>query len=149
MSYSLLDVNGKPIHCKARSKRQPATRMDRGVTLYHYEIVVAILGEGGRYRYQKRRFWLPGDFAAADRERILRHDAPVRALTWVDAHRQWLEANEGRLSESHHIASSELALRQWVDVYGANSTVEGTTLAEFSRWVEDRARPEILAAPRK
>ena len=69
MSYRLLDVNGKPISRKARTKRQPATRMERGVMLYHYEIVVATLQVDGKYGYTRRRFWLPDDRAADDKER--------------------------------------------------------------------------------
>jgi hypothetical protein len=82
-----IDINGRPIPRKSRSKRQPAVRLERGVELRHYEIVVATLGAEGKYIYARRRFWLPDDRAAEDKERELRRGTPRNALAWTDAHR--------------------------------------------------------------
>ena len=33
-----------------------------------------------------------------------------------------------------------MTLRQWIEAFGAGSTIEETGLSEFTRWVEDKAR---------
>lgn len=139
MSYRRLDENGTPLPRSGRITRRPAQRQERGQPLYHYEIVVAIAAEGGKWKYLKRRYWLPDDTAAQIKERELKHEPPLYALTWPEAHRLWLEGNSKRFSRSH-VEASERTMREWAQSFGANSTIEGTSLAAFTSWVDDKAK---------
>lgn len=139
MSYRKLDIKGKPIPRNSRSIRKPAERMVGGVPHYHYEIFVTIKQQDGKSREIRKRFWLADDQAAENKQRELKHQAPVNALSWIDAHAKWLEDNRADFSPGH-IATSENTIKLWTEDFGADSTVEGTGLAEFTQWITEKAK---------
>lgn len=139
MSFRRLDAKGKPIPRDGRSMRRPAEKLIRGVPHFHYEISGAIPQADGKRLQYRKRFWLPDDRAADAKEREMLRKPPAEALTWVEAHRRWVEGNRHRFSPGH-IANTEITIRQWCQAFGANSTIEGTSLAAFAGWVEDKAK---------
>ncbi len=139
MSYRRLDAKGKPIPRNSRSIRKPAERMIRGIPHYHYEIFVTIKQQNGKSREIRKRFWLADDREAEDKQRELKHQAPVNALTWIDAHALWLADPDNNYSDGH-IATSRKTIELWTKDFGADSTIEGTELSAFTTWISDRAK---------
>ncbi|MCD8139954.1 MAG: tyrosine-type recombinase/integrase [Planctomycetaceae bacterium] len=141
MAFHRLDENGKamPRKGKGRTNRKPAEREERGKTLYHYEITSSIKLDQNKRRQVRRRFWLENDDAAAAKERELRHKAPTHAMTWVEAHKRWIEGNKGYFSVGH-INNARTTIRQWTESFGAASTIEGTDLATFNLWIGEHAK---------
>lgn len=139
MSYRKLDANHIPLPRKRRTKREAATRLERDVTLYHYEITYVLSLGGGKRKHVRRRFWLPGDVAAAAKERELRYDAPAHALTWGDAYSRWKADRTPHLSQGH-LGGVEITMNKWFASFGASSTVEGTTLPAFVEWLQSQAK---------
>ncbi len=133
MSFHRLDAKGKPIPRKGRTTREPATREERGVTLYHYEIVVAVSVAPGKYQYKKRRYWLPDDNAADEAERALLHKPTAKALTWAAGYELWLEGN---MHSPGHLLNVARVVRQWTATFGVSKTIEGTSLPELSQYTE-------------
>ncbi len=137
MSYHQLDINGRPLPKKGRTTRKPAKRLERGVTLYHYEIYVSISQPGEKPKQIRRRYWLPNESAehleAQQRERELKHEAPVGALTWREALRLWVEGNADFSRE--HIHNATVTVDMWERDFGAGAAIEGTSLAAFSEWI--------------
>lgn len=139
MSYRKLDTKGKPIPRNGRSTRKPAEKMINGKPHFHYEIAGAIPQPDGKRLQYRKRFWLLNDYAADAKEREILHKPPSQALTWMEAHRRWVDANRAKFSPLH-IANTEITLKQWCASFGASATIEGTTLAAFSGWVEEKAK---------
>ena len=90
MSFRKLDIKGKPIPRNSRSIRKPAERMIRGIPHFHYEIFVTIKQQDGKSREIRKRFWLADDREAEDKQRELKRQGPINAVTWLDAHALWL-----------------------------------------------------------
>ncbi len=139
MAFHRLDINGKPLPSKGkgRTNRKAAERMENGVTLFHYEITAAVKLPEGKMRQIRRRYWLSGDDKAEAKERELCRQTPKDALTWEDAYKRWLENND--FSEGH-VKNTTTTMKQWYAAFGANSTIEGTSLAAFSAWMEERSK---------
>lgn len=132
MSYRRLDDKGKPLPAKGRTSRKAAVKRIHGVPHHHYEIYVSILQENGRNKYVRRRYWLPGDAEAEDKERELKREEPSGALTWRRAFELWAENND---FTDEHLDNVRKTLDMWGKDFGAGSSIEGTTLAAFSAWV--------------
>lgn len=139
MAFRKLDDKGNPIPKKGRSKRLPAEKKEHGQTLFHYQVKVSIKQQDGKYKQILRHKWLPDDIAAEEYQRQLLHKAPVNALTWEQAHKLWVEGNIGKFSDGH-ISNSKTTMKQWYEAFGTNSTIETTTLAAFSEWIDELAR---------
>lgn len=137
MAYCRLDDNGKPVRRKGRIRSEPATRWERGVELFHYEIYISIAGSEGKKKQVRRRYWLENDVEAKAKERELRHEPPADAVTWQQAIERWKTDN--RFSESH-FKNADKTIAMWVDEFGERSTIEGTTLADFSKWFADMSK---------
>ena len=139
MAYRKLDNNGKPINPRKRTSRTPATRIEGKETLYHYEIFVRITDVEGKTRDKRKRLWLADDLAAQLAEQELKAGRVLKTLTWLDAHRRWLEANKDNFSAGH-ASNSVTTIKMWCERFGNDSTVEGTSLAQFSSWAEEICR---------
>ncbi len=139
MAFYKLDAKGKTIPKKGRTTREPVTKKERGKTLYHYEIYVAIPQPDGKARQIRKRYWLPDDIAAQEKQRDLKHEPPSDALTWEEGHRKWLDGHRGDFSEGH-VNTSIVCLRQWHEAFGKDSTIEGTTLAQYTKWIDEKAQ---------
>lgn len=139
MAFYKLDAKGKTIPKKGRTGREPVTKKERGKTLYHYEIYVAIPQPGDKTKQIRKRFWLPDDIAAQEKQREIKHEPPRDALTWEEGHKKWLDFHQGEFSEGH-VNTSIVCLRQWHETFGKDSTIEGTTLAQYSRWIDEKAK---------
>lgn len=138
MAFYKLDAKGKRIPNKGRTGREPVTKKERGKTLYHYEIYVSIPQPGDKTKQIRKRFWLPDDIAAQEKQREIKHEPPRDALTWVDGHKKWLDFHQGQFSAGH-VNTSIVCIRQWSETFGKDSTIEGTTLAQYSRWIDEKA----------
>lgn len=136
MAFRLLDEKGKPLPKKGRTSRRPAFREEQGGTVYHYEIFVRINCLDGKVRDIRKRLWLPNDITAQVIERELKTGHATKKMTWAEAHRQWLDGNKGKFSDGH-AANSVVTIRKWCERFGVESTIEGTTLAQFSSWCEE------------
>lgn len=138
MSYHRLDVKGRPIPNKGRSKREPAKRLVHDKEHYNYEIVIVFPLPGGKRRYVRRRYWLPDDAAAEAKQRELKHQDPAHRLTWYEAHRRWRDDRLSKLSPQH-LAAVDGTVAKWIASFGVNATIEGTALPVFVDWVAAQA----------
>lgn len=134
----LIDSKGKLVPLGKPNPRL-AEKIMNGVTHYHYVIHVALPDGDGKYRHIKKRFWLPDDMAAKEMERSLKKDKPVELMTWEKAHALWLAENRHDFSDDH-ARNSEATLERWKKEFGADSTIEETTLAQFTAWVFEQAK---------
>lgn len=139
MAFHQLDENGKPISKKTRTSRKPATRKERGIPMFHYMIVVSIPQKNGKYKFIRRRFWLPDDEAARNKERELKTRAPADALTWEDGYSKWREELKGRRSQGH-FEGVQGTMNKWLADFGVKSTIEGTPLPTFVEWISEQAK---------
>lgn len=137
MSIKRIDSKGRVVSSKGKPKTRLAEKVINGVPHYHYEIYVAISQDKGKKTQIRKRYWLPDDLTAEEKERELRREGPVNALTWRGAHARWLRGND--FTESH-ANDSTLTIDLWEKDFGVNSTIEGTTLAMFSHWVSTYAK---------
>lgn len=134
----LLDARRRPIRS---SRRQPATRIRGGVTLYHYEIrVEAPSADQSQPRRQiRRRLWLPDQTAAEREERRLLGMSASGGLAWMGGFDLWTQAVGRRRAERHtHNVGADV--RRLVAQIG-DVPIEQTTHAQYSRWLRSIASP--------
>lgn len=137
MAFYKLDENGKPI--KGRTKREPAVKLVRGEEMFHYEVYISILQDDRKYKYIRKRFWLPDDIAAMGKERELKHDEPVKSITWQEGYDKWRVAPRKKRLSAGHLGAVHRTMKKWLESFGVNATIEGTSLPIFVEWVTKQA----------
>ena len=136
MSHYKLDIRGR--RAKTGKNAPPlAVRMEHGVKLNRYVFKYSIKQKDGTFKYFQKMRWLGSEGAAEEYERSLKREAPINQLTWIKAHALWCEGTN--FSEGHY-SNAKTTMKEWMDDFGANSTIEDTTLSVFSAWVDAKAK---------